>query len=337
MNKTEQTPPRKGGQLELPLEKGLAENQPLSWEEKIQKAFPDRQAFAPVREVFGPHTSLHFRIVKRGGSSSNPDDIIYPRYEHKVLPFDSFRDCVEAAIRDGVSLKNADLSNPYHLAFIEKFDLDKAPDLKKELNARASLRDGFYEDGDFENVMAQGVDFSGSKMARCHFHGHASPQQVRDNNLSAAMAELEYTKFNGCDLTDARFENAVLNNAEFAIAYNYDTEKTNNAVLNNACFTSCELHGTSIRTPKCNGLSLDKSNNGRLSVDNIDFNHCAAGFHYRLIGSSSRCKWPDNVVMKIDNGSLDHAHIQRLISQQQQRDSAHFKQNPRPPFGGQGL
>lgn len=328
MNKTEQTPPRKRGQLELPLEKGLAENQPLSWEERIEKAFPDRKPLAPLRDAFGPNTSLHFRIIKRGGSSSNPDDVIYPRYEHKVLPFDTFRDCVEAAIRDGVSLKDANLSDPYHMDFIEKFDMDKNPDLKKELRERSSLQDGFYEDGDFDNVMAQGVDFSGSKMAHCTFRGIASFKQVRENNLSAAMCELEFTKFNGCDLTDAHFENAVLKNAEFSVSFNYETEKTQEVVLNNTAFTSCEMYNTSIRTPKCTGLSIDKSNQGRLIVDNIDFKHCSRGFHYGIIGTSSRCQWPDNVVIALDKESLDRAHVLRLISQQAERE----KRNPRPQF-----
>lgn len=189
---------------------------------------------------------LKFRIVSRLKTGSQA--VLFSDPDH---PFYSFKDCVEEAIRRGIDLSYADLTDPF-----DGLEILRANKEKREINRfkfkRLSLAYGHYDGGVFKNSFIEGVDFSGSSLKRCDFSGDYTRQDLEDHHCIGYTTEGAGADFSGCDLSYTKFDNAILSESRFSTLIDYEKEKRALCLLDQTKF-----HHTDLRHARFSFARLD--------------------------------------------------------------------------------
>ena len=201
----------------------------------------------------------HFRIVRRTKSAGDREIFPTKRDLNKLgiksledAKFNSFKECVEAAIQCGVSLNGADLTNT--LGLLEKLELPEtgANGIQNKIKLY-SLAGGDYRGGDFRNTNISGINFSDSLLDDCDLSGDKSCSELEKNGYKGLTTEAENVKFSGCSMKRIKLNNAVLNGAEFSVGVGTDPDtiettycdltdaELNNVVLSRARFSETIL------------------------------------------------------------------------------------------------
>ncbi len=211
------------------------------------------QSLDDVRKQYPPADALaqklKFRIVLRHKarlSAQNSDHVIFPHPEkHEGIVFNSYKDCVEAAIKLGISLKNADLRET-HNSFNE---LDLSDEEKSLIKTKISLQNGVYDGADFRNVICERVNFSNSSLRHVDFSGDIDPISInKKEHHHRMLSEMARVVFDGCDLSHTKFINCILDNASFGRAMD-----DNGAMINPA------LDHTVLKESQANNIKIDRA------------------------------------------------------------------------------
>lgn len=178
---------------------------------------------------------LQFRITSRLKGQNKP-----PLFTSKKGEFYSFRECVEAAIQQGIDLSYADLTDPF-----DGVDILLSNKEIREINRfrfeRLSLAYGIYDGGIFKNSLIQGCDFSGSSLKGCDFSGSYTRHQLEKEHMIGYTTEATGTDFSGCDLSNTNFTNSILKECCFSTLINYTLETRSLCKLHNTVFHHSDL------------------------------------------------------------------------------------------------
>lgn len=254
-----------------------------------------------------------FRIIKRSKFGKN--ERLFPTKDHlenlhikslEEARFSNFKQCVEAAVKLGISLNGADLTNS--LDAVDLLEINS-----KETNAKIklySLSGGDYTGGDFRNTYCVGVNFADSLLDYCNFSGDFTQRELDERDINGLTTEAERAVFSGCSLKNTQFNNAVLNHAEFntSIGAHSDLIKATYCDLTNAKLTNTCLRFASFSSVKLGQFTqisvLDDRDIETAHFRNIDFSVMAfsseapqerAAFPFYMVRPShySNCTFPE--------------------------------------------
>ncbi len=178
----------------------------------------DRSGILPFEQI------KHFRINRR---SKLGGGLIFPRPEHNAPHFSTFKDCVEWAVKNKISLAGADLTDPYDGYALQ--------------NDQVILSGGVYDGGDFRDVMAQGVIWSNSSLVGADFSGSHTMEDIKKSGYSLYTTEAESSDFSGCNVTRVKYDKAILNFSKFGTVFNLDDKSTVVCILDGSSWTGAQI------------------------------------------------------------------------------------------------
>lgn len=184
----------------------------------------------------------YFRIKRR---SKLGGGLIFPTQDHHAPHFASFKDCVEYAVKHNISLRGADLTDPY--------------DGYTEKEGKIDLSNGVYNRGDFRDVLMTGVMWCNSSCVGANFSGTSSYKDIHRSGYSLHTTEGENCDFSGCNLKHTRFNKAILNHSKFGMFH----DKANNTDIpcriEEATFKEARAHSVRFTNAKANEKTVFES------------------------------------------------------------------------------
>lgn len=274
-----------GAQLGLPFNQA-APHISASRLDEVVKQYPPADALAQ---------KLGFRIVlreKSRSSSQNNAHVIFPHPEkHKNITFNSYRDCVEAAVKLGISLKGANLCDTHNrFNELDPSKDEQSPAGRREIKKRQSLRNGHYDGADFRNVICERVDFSNSSLRNANFSGDIDPISInKKEHHHRMLTEMANVIFDGCDLSHATFINCILDSASFRRGMNEEGTMVN-PKLDHSIFKDNKADHLRIDSASVKEIRWQGEQFYNLTVNNVDFREMIA-FPIFQIDSMRGCEF----------------------------------------------